>query len=51
VVELEEAVRGEDYKFIRARIDALNQATTHLAELVMDGALQSALGGKNIDEV
>jgi len=51
VAQLEQAVKGEDYKLIRSRIDTLNQATTHLAELVMDGALQSALGGKNIDEV
>ncbi len=51
VTELEQAVKSEDYKLIRARIDTLNQATTHLAELVMDGALQTALGGKNIDEV
>jgi len=51
VAQLEQAVKSEDYKLIRSRIDTLNQATTHLAELVMDGALQSALGGKNIDEV
>ena len=51
VAQLDQAVKGEDYKLIRERIDSLNQATTHLAELVMDGALQSALGGKNIDEV
>src|SRR6202050_2163671 len=50
VAQLDQAVKGEDYKLIRERIDSLNQATTHLAELVMDGALQSALGGKNIDE-
>ncbi|HTV60156.1 MAG TPA: molecular chaperone DnaK [Verrucomicrobiae bacterium] len=48
---LRAAAGGTDYKLIRARIDALNQATQHLAELVMNTALQSALGGKRIDDV
>ena len=38
-------------KEVRARIDILNQATTHLAELVMNGALQTALQGKRLEEV
>jgi len=48
---LRAAVAGTDYKLIRTRIDALNQATQHLAELAMNTALQSALGGKRIDDV
>jgi molecular chaperone DnaK len=51
VAKLREAVAGTDYKEVRARIDKLNEATTHLAELVMNGALQTALQGKRLDEV
>jgi molecular chaperone DnaK len=51
VAKLRTAVAGTDYKEVRARIDKLNEATTHLAELVMNGALQTALQGKRLDEV
>src|SRR5271167_2311484 len=51
VIKLRAAVAGTDYKEVRARIDTLNEATTHLAELVMNGALQTALQGKRLDEV
>jgi len=42
---------GTDYKLIRAMIDEVNQATTHLAEVLMNSALQTALEGKRLDEV
>jgi molecular chaperone DnaK len=45
------AMRGADYKLIRSRIDDLNQATTHLAEVLMNGALQTALEGKRLEDV
>jgi molecular chaperone DnaK len=48
---LREASRGDDYKLIRQRLEEMNQATHHLAELMMDSALQSALKGKRADEV
>jgi Fe-S protein assembly chaperone HscA len=48
---LRQASAGSDYKHVRVCIDELNQATLHLAELVMNGALQTALEGKNLDEV
>jgi molecular chaperone DnaK len=51
VAKLRAAVAGTDYKEVRAQIDKLNEATTHLAELVMNGALQTALQGKRLDEV
>jgi molecular chaperone DnaK len=45
------AVKGEeDYQAIRKAIDALNQGTMRLAELMMDGAVSSALKGKTMDE-
>ena len=40
----------EDYQAIRKAIDALNQGTMRLAELMMDTAVSSALKGKNMDE-
>jgi molecular chaperone DnaK len=51
VAALKEATRGSDYKQIRRQIDELNQATEHLAELLMNSALQTALEGKNLAEV
>jgi molecular chaperone DnaK len=41
---------GDDYSAIRKAVDALNQGTTRLAELMMDSAVSSALKGKNMDE-
>jgi molecular chaperone DnaK len=40
----------DDYHAIRAGIDALNVATTHLAELMMDTAVTTALKGKTMDD-
>src|SRR5271165_6075936 len=41
---------GDDYQAIRKAIDALNQGTTRLAELMMDSAVSTALKGKTMDE-
>ena len=49
--QLRAAMAGSDYKLMRERIDALNQATMHLAEILMNGALQTALEGKRLEEV
>ncbi len=40
----------DDHQAIRKNIDALNQATTRLAELMMDSAVSTALKGKTMDE-
>jgi len=40
----------DDYAAIRKAIDALNQGTMRLAELMMDTAVSSALKGKTMDE-
>ncbi|MGB8654207.1 MAG: molecular chaperone DnaK [Candidatus Acidiferrales bacterium] len=42
---------GTDYKLVRKQIDDVNQATEHLAEVLMNSALQSALQGKRLDDV
>jgi Fe-S protein assembly chaperone HscA len=47
---LAEVNTEDDYQAIRKAIDALNQGTTRLAELMMDTAVSSALKGKNMDE-
>ena len=53
VGKLETALRAvmqeEDYQAIRSAIDALNQGTMHLAELMMDSAVGAALKGQNMD--
>ncbi|MBI2956480.1 MAG: Fe-S protein assembly chaperone HscA [Acidobacteria bacterium] len=48
---LRQALAGDDYRLIRERIEALNQATHHLAEMLMNAAMQTALKGKRADEV
>lgn len=53
VDKLERALRAvmgtDDYQAIRKAIDALNQGTTRLAELMMDTAVASVLKGKTMD--
>jgi molecular chaperone DnaK len=51
ITALKEASAGTDYKLIRKRIDDLNHATEHLAELLMNSAVTSALQGRNLAEV
>jgi molecular chaperone DnaK len=51
VAALKESVAGSDYKLIRKRIDELNQATEHLAELLMSRAVSTALEGRKLAEV
>ncbi len=51
VATLKESVSGSDYKLIRKRIDELNNATMHLAELVMNSAVSAALQGRKLAEV
>jgi len=53
IAKLERALRethdSQDYQAIRKAIDALNEGTTHLAELMMDSAVSTALKGKTMD--
>jgi molecular chaperone DnaK len=54
IAKLEKAlndVKGQDdYQAIRKAIDALNQGTMRLAELMMDSAVSSALKGKTMEQ-
>jgi len=47
---LSQVTSGDDYQSIRTAIDALNQGTMRLAELMMDSAVSTALKGKTMDE-
>jgi molecular chaperone DnaK len=51
VAALKESVTGTDYKIIRKRIDELNHATEHFAELLMNSAVSTALEGRKLAEV
>ena len=51
VAALKESVAGSDYKLIRKRIDELNHATEHLAELLMSSAVSTVLEGRKLAEV
>ena len=46
---LREVSTQDDYQAIRTAIDALNQGTMRLAELMMDSAVGAALKGKTMD--
>jgi molecular chaperone DnaK len=48
---LKESATGADYKKIRRQIDELNHATEHLAELLMNSAVSTALEGRKLAEV
>jgi molecular chaperone DnaK len=51
IAALKESAAGMDYKLIRKRIDELNHATQHLAELLMNFAVSTALEGRKLAEV
>ncbi len=51
VAAVKEAVAGTDYKLARKRIDELNHTTEHLAELLMNSAVSTALQGRKLAEV
>jgi len=51
VAALKQSSAGSDYKLIRKRIDELNHATEHLAELLMNSAVSRALEGRKLAEV
>jgi len=51
LADLKGVMNGEDRDAILQKTHALNDATTHLAELMMNRSLQSALGGKNVNQM
>jgi molecular chaperone DnaK len=51
IAALRHALTGTDYKAVRAFVDVLNQASTPLAERMMNRALGAALEGKKLGDV
>ena len=49
--ELRQAVGAEDYQVIREKIKRLDEASRHLAEIIMDNALLAALKDRKASEV
>ena len=51
VARLEDTVKSEDHEAIRDAIEALNEATMGLAEMIMNAAVFKALKNKRVKEV
>jgi molecular chaperone DnaK (HSP70) len=51
LAQLKEAIAGSDREVIHERTHRLNEATRHLAEVVMNRSVREALAGKNVDDV
>ena len=51
LAELKRAVGADDRERIQQKTEALNQATRHLAEVVMNRSVREALAGKNVKDV
>jgi molecular chaperone DnaK/molecular chaperone HscA len=50
VLALKESTSGSDYRLMREKIDELNGATQHLAEVMMNSAVNSVLQGKRLED-
>jgi Fe-S protein assembly chaperone HscA len=50
VLALKESTSGSDYRLMRKKIDDLNGATQHLAEVMMNSAVNSVLQGKRLED-
>ncbi|MFQ5912119.1 MAG: molecular chaperone DnaK [Nitrospinota bacterium] len=50
LVALRDAVKGDDRGVIQSRLDRLNEATQHLAEVLMDNTLQAAVKDHRVEE-
>jgi hypothetical protein len=51
LADLKQAMDSPDRNVIQAKTAALNQATQHLAEVMMNWTIQAALAGRTADEV
>ncbi|HEY7186251.1 MAG TPA: Fe-S protein assembly chaperone HscA [Vicinamibacterales bacterium] len=51
LAELKQAMTSTDRDVIHEKTDALNHATRHLAEIVMNRSVREALAGKNVQDV
>jgi Fe-S protein assembly chaperone HscA len=51
LADAKRAIGGDDRAVIQQKTEALNQATRHLAEVVMNRSVREALAGKNVKDV
>jgi Fe-S protein assembly chaperone HscA len=51
IAALDEAMRGDDHLLIRDKIKELDEASHHLAELIMDNAVSAALKNRDVADV
>ena len=51
LADLQAVLNGADRDAILQKTHALNEATRHFAELMMNRSLQTALGGKNVNQM
>ena len=51
LAELKQVMSADDRDLIHAKTEALNHATRHLAEVVMNRSIREALAGKNVQDV
>jgi molecular chaperone DnaK/molecular chaperone HscA len=49
--DLKQAMTSTERDVIHEKTDALNHATRHLAEIVMNRSVREALAGKNVEDV
>jgi Fe-S protein assembly chaperone HscA len=50
VAAVRESISGSDYRLMRKKIEELNEATQHLAEAMMNSAVNSVLQGKKLED-
>jgi molecular chaperone DnaK len=51
LAELKAAMRTDDRALVEAKTKALNEATLHLAEVMMNRSVRAALSGRKVDEI
>jgi molecular chaperone DnaK (HSP70) len=51
LADVKAALGGDDRELIQQRVHALNEATQHLAEVIMNRSVKEALTGKSIDRM
>jgi len=51
LADLKQVMASTDRDTIHAKTDALNHATRHLAEVMMNRSVRAALAGRNVEDV
>jgi hypothetical protein len=51
LADAQRAIGSDDRETIQRKTETLNQATRHLAEVVMNRSVREALAGKNVKDV